>query len=89
MSQGSGVPYNPAQVGVMIHGTALHNANVSLSETMIRKSGSDLESEAYRNKMEALKADPEMARRLARNRWLLVVIPAVLGIAFIVFIYLL
>jgi hypothetical protein len=59
-----------------------HMANVYLARDMISKDKSNSDwSQAYRNKEEALKANPEAARRLRRNDVLLLAIPAVVAAA--------
>ena len=55
-----------------------HMANMYLARDMISKDKSDSDwSQAYRYREEALKANPEAARRLRRNDVLLLTVPAV------------
>ena len=57
-----------------------HMANVYLARDMISKDKSDSDwSQAHRDREEALKANPEAARRLRRNDALLLAIPAVVA----------
>lgn len=56
---------------------------------MVDKSNSNEESLAYRNMQAALEANPEAARRLARNRVLWIVVPLILIAAFLLILFLL
>ncbi len=61
-----------------------HMANVYLARDMIANKKSDSDwAQAHRHWEEALNANPEAARRLRRNRTIITVVPAVIGVVVI------
>ena len=75
-------------VGISPQPTACPRVNVAFADQIMDKSSDKREMEDFRNYQAALQANPEVARKIARNRLLLVLLPALLGIAFVVIVLL-
>jgi len=78
----------PLPVDIPVHSTVSPRVSIAFSDQIVDKSGEKREMADFTNYQAALEANPEVARKLARNKMLRLVIPALIAIIFIVIVLL-